>query len=162
MCGNLCTWVHDSYHNCLCNGTTLYSYSYKWRIENEFCCTSTDDHCSFDGVNELGRIVNPHCSSGSPTNKTENCPNRNQRGTRRGRCYNSFQHSRYFGVDARYTCPDGRCVPMNNVRRELEDRCRGVEAGVCTNTIEECDDTLICSKYHEGGSTTPVYRGSPP
>ena len=32
--------------------------------------------------------------------------------------------------------------------RELRERCRGVDVGVCSHTTEECDDNLFC--HHTG------------
>ena len=127
MCGDVCT---NDRTPCRCNGTTTLNGD-----SPEFCCTShDDDHCSFDGLDEdgYGNVIQPRCSSGSPTNKDEKCSDRNQMDSTRGRCYNSYQHSRWIGDDAHYSCPDGRCLPVQG--SFIEERCRGVEGGVCTNT----------------------------
>ena len=139
MCGDICTKIYSSPSPCTCNGTTLKYDS------PEFCCTSHDDLCSFDGLDSAGNVNNPRCSSGSPTNKDEGCPDRKQRQKGSTRCYNSYQHSKYFADEAHYSCPDGRCVVLENAWREfdgrfvpekgsfLEERCRGVEGGLCSN-----------------------------
>ena len=121
-CGNICT-VRE---NCNCGGVNVE------RSSDQYCCTEEEDHCTATLL--WDNFMNPTCASGEVKNRDEPC---------NGRCYNSYQHS-YNIENARYTCPDGRCVHVTSVIEELNDRCRGVQIGVCTNTNQECDRNLFC------------------
>ena len=111
MCGAICT-----HRPCTCAGTQLKHYS------SEYCCTLQEDLCSF----ENGNLRYPTCTNGTVISKSDSC---------NGRCYNSYQHSSKLGRDAHYSCPDGRCLPVKDVRRKLQERCRGVDVGVCSHTM---------------------------
>ena len=95
MCGAICT-----HRPCTCAGTQLKHYS------SEYCCTLQEDLCSF----ENGDLRYPTFTNGTVISKSDSC---------NGRCYNSYQHSSKLGRDAHYSCPDGRCLPVKDVRREM-------------------------------------------
>ena len=144
MCGDICT--HEP---CTCGAATLTRLWYK--DSPDYCCTSHNDHCSYE-YDEYGNIVNLDCVNGTLINKAYECY---------GQCFNSYQHSRNYGYEryeapttAYYSCPEGRCVPVcSRVEGELLDRCRGVEAGICSKTTGDCDDRLVCRDSYDGGAT---------
>ena len=142
MCGDLC--LDTRYQSdCYCGADIPEG-------GDSYCCIPMYDHCTFEfseyGLDTLYSGIK--CSNGTVNKKSEDC---------HGQCYNSYQHSRYIGLDAHYSCPDGQCIPVNG--SYLEERCRGVNVGVCSNSTRECNHKLFCHEFDGEGSirlSTPV------
>ena len=132
MCGDLCMKVSTAINTvarnsiCYCGNQTLEHDS------PQFCCTSPHQHCHYNGTDGI-------CEAGQVLDKTETC---------HGVCYNSYRHSGILGDHAHLSCPDDKCVPVEDVRHELDDRCRGALVGVCGNSTQDRAANKGSRRFH--------------
>ena len=135
MCGDLCMKVSTTINTvarnsiCYCGNETLEHDS------PQFCCTSPLQHCHYNGTDGI-------CEAGRVVDKSETC---------HGVCYNSYRHSGILGDHAHLSCPDGKCVPVEDVRHELDDRCRGALVGVCHNSTQDRAANEGSRRFHNHG-----------
>ena len=135
-CGDLCPNRRFA-PTCICGNVRLSSWSM-----DEYCCIAPEENCNWSYMSSWqggswGTIENPECDTGKVVKISERC---------NGLCYNSYFHSSRIGPDSHYSCPDGRCIKVDeNALEQLQDRCRGVEVpGVCGLSTRECDNQLSC------------------
>ena len=128
MCGDVCGYINE----CNCTGDMLNDFSL------QYCCTPPEEHCSYNDDFDSYYDDATNCSVGIVSNFSERC---------NGHCFNSYRHSSCIWKNSHYSCPDGQCAKVES--SFIEDRCRGVLGGLCSNTTGDCDDNLFC---HQGTS----------
>ena len=102
MCGDKCVTGRGDF--CTCGSDTDRFRPYA-RNNYEQCCLNPGDSCTRD------RYGSGICSEGRKVSKSSAC-----NATMGPRCYNSYQHSQYIGLQSHYTCPN-TCVPWEEVSK---------------------------------------------